>query len=72
VTIGRQQLKILRIGRAPSSFKYYLKANGGRTIIFGVTEYKYHQADIVGSPGGDRAIDFLIGRFFVLLKQRPI
>jgi hypothetical protein len=53
VTIGRQQLKILLIGRAPSSFKYYLKVNGDRTIIFGGTEYKISSGDV-----------FLIGRFF--------
>ena len=40
VTIGRQQLKILLIGRAPSCFKYNLKANGVRRIIFGVIEFK--------------------------------
>jgi hypothetical protein len=37
------------IGRVPSCFKYYLKASGGRTINFGVSELKK-------SSGSDRQV----------------
>jgi hypothetical protein len=47
--IGRQHLKSLVIGRTPSCFEYYLKANGGRTIVFGVSELKK-------SSGSDRQV----------------
>jgi hypothetical protein len=41
--------EILVIGRAPLCYKYYLKATGGRTIIFGFSELKK-------SSGSDRQI----------------
>jgi hypothetical protein len=74
---NRQQLKILVFGRAPSCFKYYLKAYGGQTIIFGVSELKkssgsYRQ--VAWRRPGDVFFFyfFLIGRLFFIQKHRPI
>ena len=65
VTIGRWQPKILPIGRAPSTFKYYLKVNGVWTIFVGVIESKKSSVGhrpVAGLPPDDvlfnRTIDF--------------
>jgi hypothetical protein len=63
LTIGRQQLKIL--------LKYFLKANGVRTIIFGVAELKKssgRDGPVAGRRQGDV---FRIGRLFFFYTKTP-
>jgi hypothetical protein len=69
VTIGWQQLKILLIERAPSSFNYNFNANVLRTIIVEVSELKTSSQGHRAVPGRfvlDRAI------VFDTKKHRPI
>ena len=65
VTSGRWQPKILPIGQAPSTFKYYLKVNGFWTIFVWVIEGKKSAGGhhpVAGLPPDDvvfnRTIDF--------------
>jgi hypothetical protein len=59
--------------KQPPSFKYYLKANGVRAIIFGGSELKKLSGGVRPVAGqGPGAVFFWIGRFVLHKKHRPI
>jgi hypothetical protein len=63
VTIGRQQLKILLIRWLRLSFKYNLKANGVRMIIFGISELKKSYGRHFLLTGHARVFSSLVTKF---------